>query len=482
MMSWSRLWRSQMPIAWLLLAALVLFAQPHAAAAHNAYVVEALVRLAQGGHVDVRNASWEFLRAPDAPDAADVFGALEQSGGIAPLIGLTRHGTERQKEMAVRSLWELSSVSHDNQAAITRAGGIMPLMILAREGSAAQKELATAALCNLAFNADDRVAIARAGVVDPLLKLAHGGGPSQKALVRVAAEIGPSMYALDLATHDGPEIEAENRKVGRAATLCITALNVNANERMAEARVQAVAPLVLLARDGTVAERELAAEALRVLTDDVDNGVAVVQAGGLAVLQRLARKGSAAQIDNATAALHNLERHGVAPSSAAGQDSGERGADGADGARGAWLPEWASWALLSASTLVLASVFALAACYCFRKRRASRRVSCVSTHSAGELAMQASPRGEPPATMGDHSNDSHDQSYDSIIASGGSALGGSIPRHELSRGACSALGGRALKGEPVPLCCGLGVRTPIVTEFVSTPTSVVSASSPGSSI
>jgi len=67
-----------------------------------------------------------------------------------------------------------------------------------------------------------------------------------------------------------------------------------------------IAPLVALARDGTEAQKENAAGALRNLAANDANKVAIAEAGGIAPLVALARDGTEAQKENAAGALRNL--------------------------------------------------------------------------------------------------------------------------------------------------------------------------------
>jgi len=64
-----------------------------------------------------------------------------------------------------------------------------------------------------------------------------------------------------------------------------------------------IAPLVALARDGTEAQKENAAGALRNLAANDANKVAIAEAGGIAPLVALARDGTEAQKEEAAAAL-----------------------------------------------------------------------------------------------------------------------------------------------------------------------------------
>ena len=193
---------------------------------------------------------------------------LYVAGCIAPLVALTRCGTDVLKEAAARTLWILSK-NTDNQVAIAEAGGIAPLVALARDGTDGQKEWAAGALRNLACNADNMVAIAEAGGIAPLVALARSGTDGQKQWAAAALRI----------------------------------LAHNADNQVAIAKAGGIAPLVALVRDGTDGQKEEAAGALAWLAANTNNQVAIAEAGGIAPLVALARDGTDGQKQHAASAL-----------------------------------------------------------------------------------------------------------------------------------------------------------------------------------
>ena len=177
----------------------------------------------------------------------------KKAGEIPPLVALVRDGSDAQKEEAASALCDLAENDDDREAIIP------PLVALVRDGTDAQKEHAAAALQRLPVDADDKITIAQAGGIPPLVALIRDGNDAQKqsaagALQKIAR---PSGYRTSSISH---------------------VQNIARDNQVAIAKAGGIPPLVALIRDGTNAQKERAAGALRNLSFNADSKVAIAKA------------------------------------------------------------------------------------------------------------------------------------------------------------------------------------------------------------
>ena len=136
----------------------------------------------------------------------------------------------------------------------------------------------------------------------------HRSPRSRLELVPPRAIRRPSLTALDLAVKAAVE-GSDAEKEQAAADLCLMAHDqwTDPDDRDCIAEAGGVGPLVALAEDGTVVQKEHAATALCVLTfcnDSCRDNVA--SAGGIDALVTLAAEGTDVQREEAAVALCNL--------------------------------------------------------------------------------------------------------------------------------------------------------------------------------
>lgn len=142
---------------------------------------------------------------------------------------------------------------------LASSGGVAPLIALVRDGTESQKEQAIRALYSLTADEQRKM---QSSIVN------CGGIPPLMTIIRQSSAARQSKLA--------------------AATLCNLAFDGDDRKLLALTRL--VAPIVALARDGAVDQKQLAANALKTLADAEHNRAAIAEAGGVVVLRALAEE------------------------------------------------------------------------------------------------------------------------------------------------------------------------------------------------
>ena len=258
--------------------------------------------------------------------------AVVQAGGVEPLVGLLKHGSDGAKKYATITLSQLAlgdstGAEPEAQDQITTAGAVASLIQWLHDASLGPPALAARALeCLAKDNTDTQTTIAEAGAIAPLVRMARGvdGDGTEGSRVAQHEGNGPLADAVAEGIGAGPTVAAQ-----KAALIIMAKAKAKAQlegQRCAAGALAALAehhkinqiivaaeggipPLVeLLKRENATSPHENATRALWHCASDADNKLAVARAGGLPPLIRVLTTGSEQAQEWATAAIEALAR------------------------------------------------------------------------------------------------------------------------------------------------------------------------------